>query len=267
MSSPRQGNANRGSQVSTLARSGLEPSGPGDRGDYPLQLVKLKFWFIRRPVVHLILGVALAATVPLGVSSDTTEATAPGYPRITYTKTLKGSIPEYVSLTVDRHGNATYEGRKLSDHPSSRSFRLKAATTEKIFELAQTLNNFDGADLESHKKVADLGRKTLAYEDGSVRHVTEFNYSQRPEAQQLVDIFEKISAVAQHIATLEYAIQFDRLSLPEQLRQIQKDLDRRALADPELMEPMLRKIAENPRFLHLAQARAQNILRRVQGHD
>jgi hypothetical protein len=48
------------------------------------------------------------------------------------------------------------------------------------------------------------------------------------------------------------------------LLQIQIDLDKKALAEPELMIPALEEIARNPRFLHLAQVRAQNILERVQ---
>jgi hypothetical protein len=54
------------------------------------------------------------------------------------------------------------------------------------------------------------------------------------------------------------------LSLPRELLQIQIDLDKRALADPELLVPSLEKIANNPRFLHLAQVRAQTILQRLQ---
>jgi hypothetical protein len=42
------------------------------------------------------------------------------------------------------------------------------------------------------------------------------------------------------------------------------DLDRHALVEPQLMAPTLEKIVRNPRFLHLAQARAQSILQRIQ---
>lgn len=224
-----------------------------------------RLWFIRQLLLRLAPGLAVAALWIAGANA--TEATTPAFPRITYTKTLKGSMPEYLSITVDQHGVATYEGRKLSDHSEPRNFRLRKATTQKIFELAGALNNFEETDLESYRNVANLGRKTFLYEDGVKHHQTEFNYSQRREAQDLIDVFEKISTVAQHIATLEYSIQFDRLSLPEQLRQIQHDLDRRALAEPELMEPTLRKIAQNPRFLHLAQSRAQNILGRLQNQN
>jgi hypothetical protein len=76
-------------------------------------------------------------------------------------------------------------------------------------------------------------------------------------------LFEKLASVVQHVEALEYAIKYDHLSLPRELLRIQEDLNHKALADPELMVPALERIARNPRFLHLAQARAQDILQRV----
>ncbi len=184
--------------------------------------------------------------------------------RLSYTRVLKGSSPEYLSISVDSQGKASYEGRRLDEPPSPYPFQLSAATTQQLFSLAEALNNFQGIDLESHKRVANLGLKTLVYEQGGVRNQAEFNYTQRHEAQLLAGLFEKIASVEQHILTLEHAMKYDRLSLPRELLQIQIDLDKRALADPELLVPSLEKIANDPRFLHLAQARAQTILQRLQ---
>jgi hypothetical protein len=186
--------------------------------------------------------------------------------RVTYTKVLKGSVPESLAITVDANGDATYEGRKLDEPSSSRPLKLSSATTRRIFQLAETLRNFDAIDLESHKKVANLGLKTFVYERAGERHQAEFNYTRQREAQELVDLFEKISNVQQHIIILEHAIKYAPLSLPQELVLIQIDLDKGALADPELLVPALETIAQNPRFLHLAQVRAQNILRRLQSN-
>ena len=195
--------------------------------------------------------------VPLGGEDS-------GPARLSYTRVLKGSSPEYIAITVDSNGSGTYEGRELSDPPSPRPMKLSAATTQKLFTLAGELNYFQAIDLESHKKVANLGWKTLTYETDGRKYSAEFNYTLRRDAQELTDLFEKISSVEQHIQTLEFAIKYDHLSLPHELLRIQIDLDNKALADPELMVPALEQIARNPRFLHLAKVRAQNILQRVQ---
>jgi hypothetical protein len=41
-------------------------------------------------------------------------------------------------------------------------------------------------------------------------------------------------------------------------------LRRNALTEPELLTPALEQIAQNRRFLNLAQTRAQNLLARIQ---
>ncbi len=201
--------------------------------------------------------------LPLRAYPQATRAPA----RLTYTKVLEGSTPEYVAVTVDSEGVGTYEGRKLSEPPGPRPLKLSPATTQTLFALAAMLNNFDSIDLESHKRVANLGRKTLTYEADGRTNKAEFNYTLRREAQTLADLFEKIASVEQHVQSLEYAIKYDHLSLPRELLQIQIDLDNKALAEPELMVPALEQIVSNPRFLHLAQARAQNILSRVQNNN
>lgn len=176
-------------------------------------------------------------------------------------------MPEYLTISVDSTGQGTYQGRKLDEPPSPRPLKLPAGSTRRLFELASLLNYFRDIDLESHKKVANLGMKTLSYESGDRKNQVEFNYTLRREAQELVDIFEKIASVQQHISTLEYAIKYDHLSLPKELLQIQIELDNKALVDAELMVPALEEIARNPRFLHLAQVRAQNILQRLQNNN
>jgi hypothetical protein len=187
--------------------------------------------------------------------------------KLTFTKVLKGSLPEYVLVSVDSSGLGTYDGRKLDDPSQPRSLKLSPATTQRLFELAAALDNFRSLDLESHKRVANLGLKTLTYEEGGQKYEAQFNYSLRREAQELTELFEKIAAVEQHIEVLEFAAKYDHLSLPRELLQIQIDLDNKALADPQLMVPALDQIARNPRFLHVAQVRAQDILERLQNRN
>ncbi|HLW79772.1 MAG TPA: hypothetical protein VKU44_09270 [Terriglobia bacterium] len=184
--------------------------------------------------------------------------------RLTYTRVLKGSTPEYLSIRIDSTGEGVYEGRNLNDPADFRPLKLSPATTRRLFDLTHALDDFRNIDLESHRKVADLGLKTLTYEQGGEKHQAQFNYSVRREAVELAELFEKIAAVEQHIVALEYESKYDHLSLPRELLQIQIDLNNKVLADPQLMVPTLDAIARNPRFLHIAQARAQNLLERLQ---
>jgi len=187
--------------------------------------------------------------------------------RLSFTKVLKGSSPEYMSLTVDVDGAGTYDGRSLADPASPHPLQISRTTTQHLFSLAQSLGNFRAIDLESRHKVADLGRKTFVYESGGETNRVEFNYTENRAAQELTAEFEKIATVEQHITQLDYAIKYDPLSLPEQLRQIQIELSQHELVEVALLAPTLEKITTNSRFLHLAQSRAQAILERIRDQN
>ena len=190
---------------------------------------------------------------------------AAGVPaKLTYSRTFKGSTPEYLQITVDSKGLGTFEGHKLDEAQSPRAFQLSAGTTERIFALAGQLHNFQSVDLDSHKKVANLGQKTLTYQQGEDVNRVVFNYTENRMARELVDIFEAVGTVEEHIAALEFEMKYDPLGLPQELLQTQIELKNKSLADPEMLLPTLEKIAHGSRFLHLAQVRAQQIIERIQ---
>jgi hypothetical protein len=186
--------------------------------------------------------------------------------KLTYSRTFKGSTPEYLLIIVDSKGSGTYEGHKLDEAQSPRPFQLSAGTTERIFALAGELHNFQSVDLESHKKVANLGQKTLTYQQGGDVNRVVFNYTENPIARELVDLFDAVGMVEEHIAALEFEMKYDPLALSQELLQILIELDSKSLVNPELLIPTLEKIAHGSRFLHLAQARAQQIIERIQPH-
>jgi hypothetical protein len=210
----------------------------------------------RRPLLLAAIGVfvtAAAFSSPQGAS----------LPALTYIKTMKGSVPAYEKVVVRSDGTGEYEGRSPSEAPPPRRFRLSPAVTHKLFSLAARLRDFKGVELESHKHVANLGLKTFRYEDGGELNEVQFNYSLNRTAQELTDLFESVASVERHIVALDYAMRYDPLGLPKELELIQVDLDNKALVDPQLMASTLDRIIQSPRYMHLAQMRAQDILEQI----
>jgi len=183
-------------------------------------------------------------------------------PRITFSKTLKGSTPEYFALKIDAQGKGTYDAHKLDDPPAPRPLQISERTTGQIFSLAHALNDFR-SDLDSHRKVADMGMKTFVYEGAGPSHTVRFNYSENRLAQQLADLMEKIGNVEERIAQLEYAMKYDHLNLPQLLAQIAYGLENGYFVEADLMLPTLGRIAKDPRYLHLAQSRARECEERI----
>jgi hypothetical protein len=213
-----------------------------------------------RVVIPLFVLVIVAGGYPASIFPQAAAVPA----KLTYSRTLKGSTPEYLLIALDSKGLGTFEGRKLDEAQSPRSFQLSVGTTERIFALAGQLHNFQSVDLDSHKKVANLGQKTLTYQRGEDVNRVVFNYTENRMARELVDIFEAVGAVEEHISALEFGMKYDPLGLPQELLQIQIELNNKTLTDPELLLPTLEKIAHGSRFLHLAQVRAQQIVDRIQ---
>jgi len=170
-----------------------------------------------------------------------------------------------MALSVDANGNGMYDSHKLGDAPFPRSLQISAAITTQIFSLTHSLNYFRSLELDSHHKVANMGLKSLTYQDGNETNKVDYNYTEKRAAQELTEIFERIGNVEEQIGRLEYAIKYDRLSLPQELNQIQEALDDHNYIEPALMIPTLEKISANPRMMHLAQARAQEIVERIKG--
>lgn len=212
---------------------------------------------------HCYFLVSVAAALAFSSALVAGQAQVPT-PRLTYTKIMKGSVPEYERVTVDCSGAGTFDGRRLSDPPNPQPLQLSSGVTQRLFGLASELGDFRFIELESDKKVANLGEKIFTYQKGRQTYKVEFNYTRNRTAEELTNLFEGIASVEEHIAGLEYSARFDPLGLPHQLHLAAIDLYEHNLTDPQLMVPILKRIASNSRYLHIAQVEAQNILLRIE---
>ncbi len=217
--------------------------------------------FVILRLYFLGLATGFLALLP-GVPAISAQS-APAIPRVTFTKTLKGSFPEYLALTIDTKGNATYDSHKLDEPAAPRPLQISTDTTAQVFSLTRSLDYFRSLNLDAHHKVANMGLKVLTYQNAGEINTVQFNYTENREAQQLTDILEKISNVEERIAQLEYAMKYDHLQLPQILSQVQDGMNNSYFVEAALMIPTLEKISADPHYLHLAQSRAREIELRI----
>lgn len=177
-------------------------------------------------------------------------------PRLFYSKYFKGSVPEFVSVTVERDGQTTYQEAKDDDNPIH--IQLDSATAQELFDLAEKLDRFQHP-LDSGLKIANLGVKTFRFEDGAEHHEIQFNYSEDPSAQALLDRFERISETEQHFVNLDRTAHFEKLGVNDVLLQMQVTWDRNRLVAPQQFLPLLDRIANNESYLHISRERAAAI--------
>jgi hypothetical protein len=182
---------------------------------------------------------------------------------ITYRRVFKGSNPEFIEIKIGDGGTASYDIRQLSEDPDPQQFEVGDAVRTRIFELAGELHNFEGVDLDVHRRIADLGEKTLRYEKGGEVHETRYNYTLNRSAQQLALIFEGLFQQQRDFTLLQQRLKYDRLGVNDALHQFEDDLGQRTLPEPERLLPVLDRIAADSRVVEVARQLARALAERI----
>ena len=177
--------------------------------------------------------------------------------QITFRKVFKTSYPEFVEIKINQAGNGSYDIRQLDEDPNPQPFEVSAPLAERIFALAAKLNNFQNVDLEVHRRLANLGAKTLLYEKGAEKHQTDFNYTLDDTATQLVNIFEGLARQTTDLSDLVRTMRYDHLGVNDVLLQIERDYTNKLLPEPERLLPPLDQLAADEKFIDIARSRAR----------
>ena len=182
---------------------------------------------------------------------------------VTYRRVFKGSNPEFIEIKIDENGGATYDIRQLSEDSDPRPFQVGDAVRTRIFELAGELHNFDGVDLDVHRRIADLGEKTFRYEKGGEIHETRYNYTLNRSASQLALIFEGLFQQQRDLTLLEQRLKYDRLGVNDALHQFEDDLGLHTIPEPERLLPVLDRIAADSRVVEVARQLSRALAERI----
>jgi hypothetical protein len=197
-----------------------------------------------------------------GVTAAATPAA--GGAKLTFRRVFKSSTPEFIEITVNQDSDqSTYEIRQLDDEPGNSPFEVGEALRAKMFELAGQLNNFQGQDLDVHRKIANLGEKTFRWAKSGTVHEVTFNYTLNSPASQLLQVFEGLARQQELVMLLERRMKYDRLGINDALLQFESDLNRKLLPEPQRALPTLDQIAGDSRFVEIGRQRARALAERI----
>jgi len=182
---------------------------------------------------------------------------------ITFRKVFKSSFPEFVEIKVAENGGCSADIRQLSDDPSPQPFHLSRPVVQQIFQLAGDLHDFNGVDLEIHRRIANLGEKTFIYRNGSQVYQTSFNYSTNPSAIQILNLFENLTRQETDISDLQRTMRYDKLGVYDVVQRVAQDYDQKVLPDPVQLLPLLDQLAGDNTLLDIARDRARTLAGRI----
>jgi len=211
----------------------------------------------------LTVGALLAA--PGSTTSAFAPLSTPGsHAKLSYRRIFKSSSPEFIEITVQQDTDAaTFEIRQLDEDPGASPFEVGPALRQKMFDLAAELQNFQGLDLDVHRRIANLGEKTFRWQEGAEVHETKFNYTLNNAATQLMQIFEGLARQQELVTLLERRMKYDRLGINDALLQFETDLNRKLLPEPQRALPTLDQIASDSRFVEIGRQRARALAERI----
>ena len=179
-----------------------------------------------------------------------------GEGRVFFSKSFPGSMPAYVSITVEADGATEY--KEAADDERPLKLQLLPEETAEIFALADKLDHFK-RPLESPLKVAKMGMKTFRFEKDGEKNEVTFNFSEDLDARALTDWFERISETGQSYFTLEQAVKYDKLGVQRALLLFNISMDKKRLVSPQVFLPMLDRVAKNDGYMNIARTRAANL--------
>jgi hypothetical protein len=182
---------------------------------------------------------------------------------ITFRKIFKSSYPEFVEIKITDSGSGSCDIRQLNEESSPRAMQIDAPLVQTIFDLAAKLHDFDGVDLEMHRRIANLGEKTFSFERGSETHHVTFNYTLNHDAAQLLDIFEGLARQQTDLSDLDRTMRYDPLGVNDVIMQVEKDLDHNLLPEPGQFLPLLDRVAADQHFIDIARERARKLAGRI----
>ncbi|HWC16590.1 MAG TPA: hypothetical protein VG498_06230 [Terriglobales bacterium] len=208
---------------------------------------------------------------------------------ITFKQVWKDAQPAEFSIVIHRNGQAEYvsqdknltetqehnapvesnaEQKTQSQDAASqdafkKEFQVSDPVLQKVFSLAEKVNFFDGQfDFTKHA-IAQTGRKTLSYGDANRHSSTTYNYSEDLSIQELTSVFQGISTTIEGGRKLDFDRRFDKLSLDRDLKALEEQSNEGRLYEVQAIAPTLQRVAADRTVLHIAQQRAERILKKA----
>ena len=172
---------------------------------------------------------------------------------------------EIQCIQLDAEGKGEVKFKRRQAETVNVPIQLSQLAREKFIALLAATNYLDHPEtFESGKKIADLGPKRLTIElPGGNREAT-FNYSLRKDVTDLSSFFEGLINQETLGFDIRNAMQFEKLSIPKRLEQVENELKANRISDPDRLIPMLEKIEADQQIVNYARMQAGRIKKRIQ---
>jgi hypothetical protein len=216
----------------------------------------------------LTLGLLWALTAA-GQQPSATPAASPAQASVRFSFDWSQGVPwQTYSITVQSDGKSRFDGVPHADETNDsdadqQDFTMSEANRQKIFDLAQKLNYFQG-DFDSHAKhIAQTGKKTLQYQSPQVHGSASYNWSQNKDVEELTRLFSAIAMTIDYGRKLAFQYRYDKLGMDQRLKELEDLQANHGVEELTIIAPILHKIADDPNLMNISRDSAQRLLRNI----
>lgn len=171
----------------------------------------------------------------------------------------------FIEIRVRENGEGTLRFKKRDeDKEISLDLKLQPATIKRLEELYQTLNYLNSSDTyQAGRDLSHLGKITIGIKRDKQERSTSFNYTEHKVMAKLVELYRAIDNQQRRAMDLKLARQFTPLDLPRQLKNLEDELKRNKLAEPEALAGLLTEIKLDDSLPLIARNAAGKLLEQI----
>lgn len=199
-----------------------------------------------------------------GASEDPKTGEAPT------TYSYEFSQPEFLirRIVIEHNengvGTISFE-RKNEEIPVVEPVEISAAAWSRIKSNWEALHFLDSdAEYQSNKQFAHLGTMRLKMTRGTRERTAEFNWSNNPNATNLVNEYRRIADQAIFVFDISVARENQPLNAPKLMDHLESMLKRNWISDPQQLIPLLKDISNDEHIPLIARNHALRLLKKIE---
>ena len=173
---------------------------------------------------------------------------------------------KHIVLEHDANGRGTVTFERLNeDTPVTEPIELSATVLARINGAWQALQFLDSStDYQSSKQFPHLGTMRIGMQRGDRKRVAEFNWTNNPDAETLVNEYRKVADQAIWIFDIAVARENQPLNAPKLMEALESMLKRNALSDPRQLLKLLQDLSTDEHVPLIARNHALRLIKQIQ---
>jgi hypothetical protein len=186
--------------------------------------------------------------------------------RFSYEFTQPEFYVRHIRIEHDASGRGVIKFERLHDETVyEEPLELSSSAVTRISDLWQALRFLDSDEnYQSERQFPHLGTMRLKMERDSRRRTAEFNWTNNKNAFALANEYRRVADQAVLIFDISVARESQPLNAPKLMEELELQLKRSGLSDPQQLVPLLKEISTDDHLPLIARNHALRLIKKIE---